>query len=214
MAQIIRLKRSTSSGTKPTTGSLQTGEIAIIVYDGKAFIRKSGSIDEVVEFVTTNTHTAVVGNVNVSGSITASYFVGDGSQLSGITVDQSATIQKSFTNQSTWVVDHNLNTQNAIAQVYDNDNYQIIPSTLRITDSNNITITFESPRSGYVVVAKGGHIISGSVDASNVFGLSTSITTQVNNLGVFSGSAQITLSGDVTGTANATVISQIDGGSI
>ena len=214
MAQIIRLKRSTSSGTKPTTGSLQTGEIAINVYDGKAFIRKSGSIDEVVEFVTTNTHTAVAGNVNISGSITASYFVGDGSQLSGITVDQAATIQKSFTNQSTWVVDHNLNTQNAIVQVYDTDSYQIIPSTLRITDSNNITITFESPRSGYAVVAKGGHIVSGSIDAGSVSGLSTSITTQVNNLGVFSGSAQITLSGDVTGTANATVISQIDGGSI
>ena len=214
MAQIIRLKRSTSSGSKPTTSSLQTGEIAINVYDGKAFIRKSGSIDEVVEFVTTNTHTAVAGNVNISGSITASYFVGDGSQLTGITVGQSSTIQKSFTNQSTWVVDHNLNTQNAIVQVYDNDNYQIIPSTLRITDSNNITVTFESPRSGYVVVAKGGHIVSGSIPSTNVTGLSNAITNQVNSLGVFSGSAQITLSGDVTGTANATVISQIDGGSI
>ena len=210
MAQIIRLKRSTSSGSKPTTSSLETGEIAINVYDGKAFVRKSGSIDEVVEFVTTNTHTAVVGNVNLSGSITASFFKGDGSQLTGITVDQSSTIQKSFTNQSTWVVDHNLNTLNPIAQVYDNDNYQIIPQTLRITDSNNITVTFESVKSGYVVVAKGGHIVSGSVDANNVAGLSTSITNQVNSLGIFSSSAQITLSGDVTGTANATVITTID----
>ncbi len=214
MAQIIRLKRSTTSGSKPTTSSLETGEIALNVYDGKAFIRKSGSIDEVNEFVTTNTHTAIVGNVNISGSITASYFVGDGSQLTNITVDQSATIQRTFTNQSTWVVNHNLNTPNPIAQVYDNDNYQIIPQTLRITNNNTITITFEAQRSGYVVVAKGGHIVSGSVDVNNISGLSTAITNQVNTLGVFSGSAQITLSGDVTGTANATVISQIDGGSI
>lgn len=214
MAQIIRLKRSTTSGSKPTTNSLETGEIALNVYDGKAFIRKSGSIDEVNEFVTTNTHTAVVGNVNISGSITASYFVGDGSQLTNITVDQSATIQRTFTNQSTWVVNHNLNTPNPIAQVYDSDNYQIIPQTLRITNNNTITITFEAQRSGYVVVAKGGHIVSGSVDVNNISGLSTAITNQVNTLGVFSGSAQITLSGDVTGTANATVISQIDGGSI
>ena len=71
MAQIIRLKRSTSTGSRPTTGSLETGEIAINVYDGKAFTRKSGSVDEVVEFVTTNTQTAIVGNVNLSGSITA-----------------------------------------------------------------------------------------------------------------------------------------------
>ena len=43
---------------------------------------------------------------------------------------------------------------------------------------------------------------------------STLSTNQVNALGIFSGSSQITLSGDVTGTANASVISSIDGGSI
>ncbi len=205
MAQIIRLKRSNSTGSKPTTGSLQTGEIAINVYDGKAFTRKSGSVDEVIDFVTTNTQTAIIGNVNLSGSITASYFVGDGSRLENITVAQAATVQRSFTNSSTWVVNHNLNTPNAIAQVFSSDGYQIIPSTLKHTDDNTITITFASQESGYVVVAKGGHIVSGNVDWTNVSNKPD---------GLFSGSAQITLSGDVTGTANATIISQIDGGSI
>ena len=205
MAQIIRLKRSTSTGSRPTTGSLETGEIAINVYDGKAFTRKSGSVDEVVEFVTTNTQTAIVGNINLSGSITATSFVGDGSGLTNITIGQSATVQKSFTNQSTWVVDHNLNTFNAIVQVYDNDNYQIIPQTLRISDNNTVTITFESPRSGYVVVANGGHIVSGSVEWSSLINKPS---------GLVSGSSQIIMGGDVTGTADATVISQIDGGSI
>jgi hypothetical protein len=205
MAQIIRLKRSNSTGSKPTTGSLQTGEIAINVYDGKAFTRKSGSVDEVIDFVTTNTQTAIVGNVNLSGSITASYYVGDGSRLENITVTQAATVQRSFTNSSTWVVNHNLDTPNAIAQVFSSDGYQIIPSTLRHTDTNTITITFASQESGYVVVAKGGHIVSGNVDWTNVSNKPD---------GLFSGSAQITLSGDVTGTANATIISQIDGGSI
>ena len=214
MAQIIRLKRSTSSGTKPTTGSLVTGEIAINVYDGKAFTRKSGSVDEVVEFVTTNTHTAIGGNINISGSVTASYFVGDGSQLSNISVDQAATIKQNFTNQSTWVVTHNLNTINPIAQVYDASDYQIIPQTLRVTDSNTITVTFSQQESGYVVVAKGGHIVSGSVDAANISGFNDAVKTRLNVEGVFSGSSQISLSGDVTGTAAATVISQIDGGSI
>lgn len=205
MAQIIRLKRSTQSGETPRTGSLQTGEIAINVYDGKAFTRKSGSVDEVVEFVTTNTHTAISGDVNLNGSVTASYFVGDGSQLSNITVDQAATSKKSFTNSSTWVVTHNLNTVNPIAQVYDNSDYQIIPQTLRITDANTITITFPTQESGYVVVAKGGHIVSGSIEWDSVSG---------KPIGLVSGSSQITLSGDVTGTADSTVISQIDGGSI
>jgi hypothetical protein len=214
MAQIIRLKRSTTSGDKPTTSSLVTGEIAINVYDGKAFTRKSGSVDEVIEFVTTNTQTPISGSVNLNGSVTASYFVGDGSQLTNITVDQAATIKASFTNQSTWVVNHNLNTLNPIAQVYDVNDFQIIPETLRVTDANTITVTFSQLESGYVVVAKGGHIVSGSILAENVSGLSSAILTGINTTGAFSGSSQITLSGDVTGTGNATVISQIDGGSI
>jgi len=214
MAQIIRLKRSTTSAERPTTNSLVTGEIAINVYDGKAFTRKSGSVDEIVEFVTTNTHTAISGSVNLNGSVTASYFKGDGSQLTNITIAQAATVKQNFTNQSTWVVTHNLNTVNPIAQVYDANDYQIIPQTLRVTDANTITVTFSQQESGYVVVAKGGHVVSGSVDANNISGLSTAITNQVNALGAFSGSSQINLSGDVTGTAAATVISSIDGGSI
>ncbi len=212
MAQIIKFKRSTTSGAVPGTGSLEYGEIAMNVTDGKVFFKKGN--DTIQELVATNTDTPITGSINITGAVTASYFVGDGSRLENITVSQNATIQRSFTNSSTWVVNHNLDTPNAIAQVYDSNGYQIIPETLRHTNNNTITITLSSAQSGYVVVAKGGHIVSGSVDSSNVSGLSDSITNQVNVLGVFSGSAQITLNGDVTGTANATTITQIDGGSI
>ena len=212
MAQIIKFKRSTTSGAVPQVGSIEYGEIAMNVTDGKVFFKKGN--DTIQELVATNTSNPITGSINLTGAVTASYFVGDGSRLENITVTQAATVQRSFTNSSTWVVNHNLNTPNAIAQVYDIDGYQIIPSTLRHTDDNTITITLSSAQSGYVVVAKGGHIVSGSVDSNNVSGLSTAITNQVNVLGVFSGSAQVTLSGDVTGTANATTITQIDGGSI
>ncbi len=212
MAQIIKFKRSTTSGAVPGTGSLEYGEIAMNVTDGKVFFKKGNYT--IQELVATNTNTPITGSINITGAVTASYFVGDGSRLENITVSQNATIQRSFTNSSTWVVNHNLDTPNAIAQVYDSNGYQIIPETLRHTNNNTITITLSSAQSGYVVVAKGGHIVSGSVDSNNVSGLSDSITNQVNVLGVFSGSAQITLNGDVTGTANATTITQIDGGSI
>ena len=212
MAQIIKFKRSTTAGAVPTDSSLEYGEIAMNVTDGKVFFKKGD--DTIQELVATNTSTAITGSINITGAVTASYFKGDGSRLENITVAQAATVQRSFTNSSTWVVNHNLNTPNAIAQVYDSNGYQIIPSTLRHTDDNTITITFATQESGYVVVAKGGHIVSGSVDANNVSGLTDKITNQVNVLGVFSGSAQITLSGDVTGTAAATTITQIDGGSI
>jgi hypothetical protein len=212
MAQIIKLKRSTTPGSVPTTSDLSIAELAINVSDGKVFLRKSGSLvgDSIQEVVTND----YAGDVDISGSVTASYFVGDGSRLENITVDQSATIKRSFTNQSTWVVSHNLDTENAIVQAYNNDNYQIIPQSVRLTDSNTVTITFPTQESGYVVVAKGGHIVSGSIEAGNIDGLDAAVKTKLNAEGVFSGSAQITMGGDVTGTADATVISQIDGGSI
>lgn len=206
MAQIVRLKRSTTPGSKPTTSNLETGELAINVYDGKVFLRKSGSVDVVQELVTND----YSGSVNILGAVTASYFVGDGSRLENITVAQAATVQRSFTDSSTWVVNHNLDTPNAIAQVYDTDGYQLIPATLRHTDDNTITITFADAQSGYVVVAKGGHIVSGSISAENIDGFDA----KINTYGLFSGSSQIIMGGDVSGTADAVVISTLDGGSI
>jgi len=211
MAQIIKLKRSTTPGSKPTTSDLSIGELAINVDDGIVFLRRSGSQGDTVQELIGNIYT---GSVDISGSVTASYFVGDGSRLENITVDQAATVQRTFTNSSTWVVNHNLDTPNAIVQVYDNDNYQMIPSTVRITDDNTITITFPQAESGYVVVAKGGHIVSGSIAADNIDGLGDAVTEEVNTLGVFSGSAQVILQGDVTGTAFSSSIASIDGGSI
>ena len=209
MAQIIRLKRSTTPGSAPTTSDLSIGEIAINVYDGKVFLRRSGSVDDIREVIT-NEYT---GSVNITGSVTATSFVGDGSGLTNITVDQSATIKQTFTG-TTWVVSHNLDAPNPIVQAYDNDDYQIVPQSIRITDNDTVTITFPNSVSGYAVVAKGGHIVSGSVDADNISGFDAKVKTKLNLDGVFSGSEQVTLQGDVTGTAASSSIASIDGGDI
>ena len=209
MAQIIRLKRSTTAGSVPTTSDLSIGEIAINVYDGKVFLRRSGSVDDIREVIT-NEYT---GSVNITGSVTATSFVGDGSGLTNITVDQSATIKQTFTG-TTWVVSHNLDAPNPIVQAYDNDDYQIVPQSIRITDNDTVTITFPNSVSGYAVVAKGGHIVSGSVDADNISGFDAKVKTKLNLDGVFSGSGQVILQGDVTGTAASSSIASIDGGDI
>jgi hypothetical protein len=72
MAQVVKLKRSGVAGKVPDTGSLELGEIAINTFDGRAFIKKSGSgfIENVVHLVTTDSITT--GSVYLSGSITAS----------------------------------------------------------------------------------------------------------------------------------------------
>jgi hypothetical protein len=209
MAQIIRLKRSTVAGSVPTTSDLSTGELAINVYDGKVFLRRSGSVDDIRQ-VLTNEFT---GSVNITGSVTATEFIGDGSQLTNLTIAQTATVKQAF-DGSTWNIQHNLDTLNPIAQAYDGAGYQIIPQTVRIVDADNMQMTFPSSVSGSAVVAKGGHIVSGSVDADNISGFDTKTISVLNSNTVISGSEQVTLSGDVTGTAASSSIASIDGGDI
>ena len=79
----ILLKRSGVAGSVPTTASLQVGEIALNTYDGKAFLHKSGSTDEVVEIVVAGAN--VTGSISLTGAVTASAFVGSGAQLTGVT---------------------------------------------------------------------------------------------------------------------------------
>ena len=209
MAQIIRLKRSTVQGSAPTTSDLSTGELAINVYDGKVFLRRSGSVDDIRQVITDE----FTGSVNITGSVTATEFIGDGSGLTNLTVSQTATVRQAFEG-TTWTVSHNLDTLNPIIAAYDGDNYQIIPQSVRITDADTITITFPNSVSGSAVVAKGGHIVSGSIDADNISGFDVKVKTKLNLDGVFSGSDQVLLQGDVTGTASSSSIASIDGGDI
>jgi hypothetical protein len=83
MAQKILLKRSGVSGSIPTTASIDLGELALNTYDGKAFMHKSGSTDEVVQFVVAGSQTS--GSISVTGNVTAAAFVGSGAGLTGVT---------------------------------------------------------------------------------------------------------------------------------
>jgi len=216
MAQIVKLKRSLIGGSKPTTSNISAGELAINVNDGRVFLRKSGSAvgDNIKEFVTLDHEGTLTGSLNISGSVTASYFVGDGSQLTNISVSQTATVKAEFTNSDTWSVDHNLSTSSPIIQAYDSNNFQIIPSSIELVNNNTARLIFTGNESGYVVVAKGGHLVSGSVSAENISGFDAKVKTKLDAEGVFSSSAQVTMGGDVSGTADAVVISNIDGGSV
>ena len=209
MAQIIRLKRSTTAGSAPTTSDLSIGELAINVHDGKVFLRRSGSVDD-IRTVLTNEYT---GSVNITGSVTATEFIGDGSGLTNLTIEQTSTVQQSFEG-TTWNVNNNLDTDSPIVAVYDENSFQIIQQGVRIVDADNVQITFPTSATGSAVVAKGGHIVSGSIDADNISGFDAKVKTKLNLDGIFSGSGQVTLQGDVTGTAASSSIAGLDGGDI
>lgn len=84
MAQIVKLRRSSVSGQKPTNSNLQLGELALNTTDGKVFLAVSGSGGpSVQELVSTNT--VNTGSIYLTDNVTASFFtgsfIGDGSNL-------------------------------------------------------------------------------------------------------------------------------------
>ena len=66
MADLILIKRNLTAGAVPTTASLSLGELAVNVADGKLFMRRSGSVGDIV------TTFNPFNNFIASGSVTAS----------------------------------------------------------------------------------------------------------------------------------------------
>ncbi len=122
-----------------------------------------------------------------SGSFSGSYF-GDGSQLTNITVDQNALVSQTFTNAATASVTHNFGNKNVMVTVYDENDEQFIPTTVKLNDENSVDIYMDPVQTGFVHVVRGGHIVSGSIPFANIIAKPT----------LLSGSAQI--AADITGS--------------
>ncbi len=75
MAQIVKLRRSSVSGQKPTNSNLQLGELALNTTDGKVFMAVSGSLGPTVEELI-STNTVNTGSIHLVGDVTASNFTG------------------------------------------------------------------------------------------------------------------------------------------
>ena len=210
MAQIVKLKRTSVSGKVPTISNIELGELAMNTYDGRIFFEKNDGSATIQEILTTNAGRAITGSININGAITASYFKGDGSALTNIqaTVSEQVTITSSFDSESTIDVAHNFSSKNIIVSVYDSNDNQIIPQTVTLSDTDNVRVVLSSAQSGFVVVAKGGHIVSGSADDSNrLNGQLASYYLNYNNFnnvpsGLISGSS---FSSPSQGTVRATI---------
>ena len=92
----------------------------------------------------------------------ADYFIGDGSQLTNVVaeVSQVATVTSSFQSQDQIIINHNFSSRNIHVSVYDDSNQLLIPENVTLTTTNQVTVDLAVAQSGYVVVAKGGHIIA------------------------------------------------------
>jgi hypothetical protein len=128
---------------------------------------------------------AELNSLNVSTALTASglhYPTSDGIEgqflgtdglgnlsFSNVTVSQVNTIAASFTATSSITVPHNFNSKNVIVSAYDSSDFYFIPQSIKLIDNNNVKLTFSSPSTGYVVIAKGGHIVSASMQGNQGF---------------------------------------------
>ena len=85
MAQVLKLKRSATAYKVPSTSDLSLGELAMNTNDGKIYFEKNDGSATVQTILTTDSQTT--GSVDLTGAVTASYFKGDGSAISGITAE-------------------------------------------------------------------------------------------------------------------------------
>ena len=191
LAGDLELKDHTNNRKNLVVNELHIGQVGhtslvLAQHSGSLFVHQSGSSEAIVlantaSYATTASYAlnagagagfpftgsaGIQGSLNVTGNVIGNTFIGDGSQLTGIAagggVVQSATVLDTFSNVTSHTAAHNFNTKNVLVQVFNNNDSVIIPSSITTVNNNNVTITFPEPVSGRVIVAKGGHLISGS----------------------------------------------------
>ena len=114
-------------------------------------------------------------DLEVDGQVSASSFIGDGSGLTNVTsnITEEVTVSQTFTSATTASVNHLFGTKDVIVTVYDDNDDQFIPTRVNTPDTNNVNIFMDPATTGRVVVAKGGHLVSGSIHKH----LMTSVTS-------------------------------------
>jgi len=105
MTNTVQLKRSSVANSIPGAGNLVPGELAINYTDGNLFYKNNSNV---VTVIASNKF------VSVSGNVTGDYFIGNGSQLTGIT-STSSQITNGTSNVA--IVAANGNVQVAVAAV-------------------------------------------------------------------------------------------------
>ena len=105
-----------------------------------------------------------------------------------------------FSAATTWSISHNMGTDYPIVTVYDDNRKIIFPQEIKSIDGDNIEVYFSVPKSGHLNVAKGGHIISGSIDLTNINLTGSNIISssiQISNYG-YATTGSNTLNGNQT----------------
>jgi hypothetical protein len=202
MTNTVLIKRSGVANSVPVTGNLSLGELAINYNDGNLFYKNSGGA---VTVIASNKFLSVSGNitggnvlasgiVSATGNVTGNYFIGNGSQLTGITV--SGTLSSTVDNftgngsQTAFVLSVTPSSKNVT--FVNIDGVEQLRTAYSLAGS---TVTFSSaPASGAAIEIT---TLSGSV-GSNI-----SIASGTSNVSIGAANANVTVG--VNGTGNVAV---------
>ena len=119
----------------------------------------------------------ITGSLFVSGGNLSGSFAGDGAGLTGLTINQFATVNDTFTNAPSHSVVHNFGTKDVFVQVFESDDTLLIPQTVTTTNTNQVDIVFGDVLSGRVVIGRAGHILQ---NTGNFVSSSTTVATFSN----------------------------------
>ena len=155
MAQVVKLKRSSTAGNVPTSGQMVAGELAMNTAEGKLFLRDDSDVRPIV-----TVNNEVTGSINLIGSISAS---GD------IVTNTISTISTTLASDSATNVD-TFATSTYTGAIYD---YILIDTTVGARagqfmiaqDNGSVTFTDNSTRHLFDGTAPE---ISGQINGANV----------------------------------------------
>jgi len=198
----IKLKRSSTESAVPVPADLILGELAINTFDGKLFLKKNNGSDSIETVVTTDAQ--ITGSVEITGAVTASYFLGDGSALTGIAGAVDGTVSGSIQ------IDHNTTTNFVANEHIDwttdqgatnihSGNYTDTNTTYSVTDGQLSQINFTSADNTKL---DGIEALADVTDATNVLANLPSGVISGSTF-PFTGDAQITGSLIISGSGNA-----------
>jgi hypothetical protein len=144
-----------------------------------------------------------------SYAVTASYALNGGG---GGTEGRTARLEQTVVSD-TWTFAHNLGEKYPSIEVFDENDYVVIPTNILAVDENNLTITFSHAITGVASATVGGGIpfISGSYNG-RVLAVSGSGPTWKE--GIISGSLQVSNFGFATTGSNVFKNNQIITGSV
>jgi hypothetical protein len=138
MANTILIKRNLTSGAVPTTASLDLGELAINVADGKIFMRQSGSVGDVV--TTFNPFNSFIANSTVTASVgtTANTFLITSASKNIFSIDNVGSVSVSGSAQTLFLVKNAIN----------NNIFAVSQSGIVIIATQSAELTSTAPNGG------------------------------------------------------------------